>query len=69
MNIRFSIEKDGKTLCSSTYEIKSAADWKEASADIWRRARQVQPLANPNPNQFLSGLDDLWGATMKLDKA
>jgi hypothetical protein len=69
MNIRFSIEKDGKTLCSSVYEIKSAVDWKEACADIWRRARQAQPLADSNPNQFLSGFDDLWGATMKLDKA
>jgi hypothetical protein len=69
MNIRFSIEKDGKIICSNAYEIKSADDWKEASADIWRRARKAQPLAKPNPKQFLSGLDDLWGATMKLDKA
>jgi len=69
MNVRLSIIKDGKTLCSSAYEIKSAADFKEAGSDIWRRARTAQPLDNPNPEHFLSGLEDLCGATMKLDKA
>jgi hypothetical protein len=69
MNIQLSIEKDGEVLSSEIYDIQSSADWEKASADIWRRARQARPLANPDPNQFLSGLDDLWGATMKLDRA
>jgi hypothetical protein len=69
VNVRLSILKDGETLSSLVYEIKTSADWEKASADIWRRARQARPLAAPDINQFLSGLDDLWGATMKLDKA
>ena len=69
MNVQFSIEKDGKVLASEIYDIQSSADFAQANAEIWRRARQAQPLANPDPNQFLSGLDDLWGATMKIDKA
>jgi hypothetical protein len=32
--------------------------------DIWRRARQAQP--SPNLQDFMSGMEDLWGATMKL---
>jgi hypothetical protein len=69
MKVRLSIEKNKKTLASETYEIKTSSDWEKASADIWRRARQAQPLSNPRDDQFLSGLDDFWGATMKLDKA
>jgi hypothetical protein len=29
--------------------------------------RQAQP--SPNLQDFMSGMEDLWGATMKLDKA
>jgi hypothetical protein len=70
MKVRLSIvNKDKKTLSNETYEVKSSADFEKASADIWRRARQAQPLTNPKSDQFLGGLDDLWDATMKLDKA
>ena len=68
MQIRLSIIKDTKTLSSGIYEIRCATDFEKASTDIWRQARQAQPLANPKDGQFLGGLDDLWNATMKLDK-
>jgi len=68
MQIRLSIvNKDQKVLASQTYDITISADFEKASADIWRRARQSSPLESPKPEQFLGGLDDLWGATMKLD--
>jgi hypothetical protein len=70
MRIRLSIvTKENKTLASEDYKIESSADFEKASADIWRRARQTQPLTNPKSDQFLGGLDDLWNTTMKLDKA
>jgi hypothetical protein len=69
MQIRLSIlNKDQKVLANQTYDITITADFEKASADIWRTARQSSPLANPQLDQFLGGLDDLWGATMKLDK-
>jgi hypothetical protein len=68
MQIRISITaKDGKQLTSHTYEIAGPNDFAQASADIWRRARQAQP--SPNLQDFMSGMEGLWGATMKLDKA
>ncbi len=69
LNVRLSIEKDEVVLSSETYEIRGASDWEKACSDIWRRARQARPLAKPDESQFLSGLDDLWGAAMKLYKA
>jgi hypothetical protein len=69
MQIRLSIaNKDQKVLASRTYEITISADFEKASADIWRMARRSSPLSSPKPDHFLGGLDDLWGATMKLDK-
>ncbi len=69
MNARMTIRKDGKVIVSAIYEIENSADWENACAEIWRRARQAHPLARQNANQFLSGLEDLWGATMQIDKA
>jgi hypothetical protein len=68
MQIRLSIIKDTRTLSSGIYEIRSDTDFEKASTDIWRQARQAQPLTNPKDDQFLGGLDDLWNAAMKLDK-
>jgi hypothetical protein len=69
MQIRLSIlNKDQKVLASQTYDTTISADFEKASADIWRRARQSSPITKPKSDQFLGGLDDFWGATMKLDK-
>ena len=47
MQIRISITaKDSKQLTSHIYEIAGPNDFAQASADIWRRARQAQPSPN-----------------------
>ncbi len=69
MNVKLSVEKDGEVISEAVYSIQSAADWEKASADIWHRARQAGPTENQSSEQFLSGLDGLWGATMRLDRA
>ena len=69
MNIRLSVEKDKKVLSSGTYEVDNGNDWENACSDIWRRTTQQQPLNSLDAGEVLSGLNDLWGATMKLDRA
>jgi hypothetical protein len=63
--------KTANKLTSHIYEIAGPNDFAQASAqasaDIWRRARQAQ--LSPNLQDFMSGMEDLWRATMKLDKA
>ncbi len=68
MNIRLSIEKGNAVLSDGTYAVQGSTDLENACADIWRRLGRAQHGA-PLEDQFSFNLDDLWGATMKLDKA
>jgi hypothetical protein len=69
MKAKFSIQKDGKVLVTRNFDITDVASFQTASTEIWRLARNAQPAKNPKEGEFLSGLDDLWGASMILDKA
>jgi hypothetical protein len=69
MNVKFSVEMDGKTLASQTFEIIDAATFETACREIWRLARTAKPITEPKIGEFLSGLDGLWGASMKLEPA
>ena len=68
MIIRLSVTKDGKTLARADYDIADSVDFEKACIEIWRKARMAQPTERPEVGAFLSGLDDLYGAVMKLDK-
>ena len=68
MPVRFSIEKDDVRIVSEVFEIASGRDFEVASSEIWRKARQARPLSDPHPSEFLSGLDDLWGVAMVIER-
>jgi hypothetical protein len=68
MNVRLSIEKGNAVLSDGTYAVRNSTDLENACADIWRRLGRAQH-ATPLDDQVSFNLDDLWGATMKLDKA
>ncbi len=69
MNVKFSVEKEGVTLATQTFEITGVTTFQTACCEIWRLARSAKPTAEPKAGEFLSGLDDLWGASMKLESA
>lgn len=66
MKIKFSIQKDGRTLSSRDFDVIGTASFQIASAEIWRMARDAYPTPAPKNGEFLWGLDDLWGASMQL---
>lgn len=68
MNIRLSIEKGNAVLSDGTYAVQNSTDLENACADIWRRLGRAHH-GTPLEDQFQSSLNDLWGATMELDKA
>lgn len=67
MKIKFSIEKDNKTLAQMITDITNAEQFHAAIRNVWDTARRTNPAKNVE--EFLAGLDTLFGATLKMEKA